>query len=163
MITCSKCSEEYRGDVIAACPNCSEPNLDAVGSVQSDSIDSQPSYALPSYQAKSGGASRVLLTLVLFVAVGGAAVFMLNQTGYLSFGSGNVQQSYDNSNSGGEEENTNVYNEDDSYEEEVAPQEPSGHYEQRCMDTYVMGGYDQLGNYIDGQWVEKCQDVWVQH
>lgn len=59
-------------------------------------------------------------------------------------------------------ENVNVYNEDDSYEEEVTPQQPSGHYEQRCMRTYQSGGYDQFGNFIDGQWVEQCRDVWVQ-
>jgi hypothetical protein len=51
---------------------------------------------------------------------------------------------------------------DDSYEEEVTPQQPSGHYEQRCMRTYQSGGYDQFGNFIDGQWVEQCRDVWVQ-
>ena len=104
------------------------------------------------------------------LAIGAAAVF-----GYMAISSSNnspsvsnvpAQQNNENSsgsqNTGGGEGNTNVYNEDDSYEEEVTPQQPSGHYEQRCMRTYQSGGYDQFGNFIDGQWVEQCRDVWVQ-
>lgn len=46
-------------------------------------------------------------------------------------------------------------------EPEPAPAQPSQHQEERCKQDYVSGGYDQDGNYIDGEWVTVCQWVWV--
>lgn len=96
--------------------------------------------------------------VIYFVATGGSGL-NLNIGNWTSNSgqSNNQQQPVDVGNPHGED-----YSEEDvSTDQGESSQETSGHYEQRCMKTYQSGGYDQLGNYIDGQWVEQCRDVWV--